>query len=178
MKKWKLIDTKKVLENKWFTVSKNTYDIGNGKTGDDYYHIDRSDYVLVIAEDHDGKVIVTRQYRWGADKILYDLPAGYLEKNESPVKAAERELQEETGYRGKGILIGTLASIPGYMTSTAYVVKIDIEDKVEGMNKDDDETIEVYKFSIEEVKQMLKDNKFMDMGSVAAFGVYLINENK
>ena len=58
MDKWKLIKSEKLFASKWLTLKNNSYDIGNGNIRHDYYHIDRQDYVLVVAEDKDGKIIV------------------------------------------------------------------------------------------------------------------------
>jgi 8-oxo-dGTP pyrophosphatase MutT (NUDIX family) len=42
-----------------------------------------------------------RQYRHGLGKTCFEIPAGVIEKGETPLEAAKRELQEETGY-GEG----------------------------------------------------------------------------
>lgn len=45
-----------------------------------------------------GKVVLVRQYRYAYGEVLYEIPAGKLEKGEDPSSAARRELSEETGY--------------------------------------------------------------------------------
>ena len=42
-----------------------------------------------------------RQYRHAANQYLWELPAGKLEPGEDPLTGAQRELEEETGYRAK-----------------------------------------------------------------------------
>ena len=46
----------------------------------------------------DGRLVMERQYRHAIGKWVYELPAGHMERGESPKEAAERELREETGY--------------------------------------------------------------------------------
>src|SRR5262245_23822073 len=55
--------------------------------------------VAIVPIDRDGRVILVRQYRHAAGRIMLEIPAGTLGKNEDPDLCAARELQEETGYK-------------------------------------------------------------------------------
>lgn len=55
----------------------------------------------VIAITDDGQFVMERQYRHGLGKTCFEIPAGVIEKGETPLEAAKRELMEETGY-GEG----------------------------------------------------------------------------
>ncbi len=46
----------------------------------------------------DGRFLVERNYRHVLKQRMYEFPAGYVEKGETPKAAALRELKEETGY--------------------------------------------------------------------------------
>lgn len=72
----------------------------NQKTGEKYswgvfHHERKSSFILPITPDN--KVIAIRQFRHGANEIILELPVGNID-NETPEKAAKRELLEETGY--------------------------------------------------------------------------------
>jgi len=73
-----------------------------GEIKEDYYHLNRPDYVLVLAVDEQERILLERQYRRGVDEFVYELPAGWLNKGEKPIDAAKRELKEETGAIGDG----------------------------------------------------------------------------
>ena len=55
--------------------------------------------VTIVAFDRDERLLLVRQYRHPAGRELLELPAGTLEPGETPESCAERELQEEAGYR-------------------------------------------------------------------------------
>lgn len=174
MEKWKLVTSNVIFESPWLTLRKNSYDIGNGDIRDDYYHIDRPDYVLIIAEDNDKKIIVIRQYRRGVDEVLFELPAGWIEKNETPIQTAERELKEETGFQGKGVLLGTLMPEPGFLSMQAHVVLVKIEKKFDQKSFSEDEKIEQLALDIDQMKRMIANGEIKDMGFVAAMHLYLL----
>jgi ADP-ribose pyrophosphatase len=175
MNKWKLVKSKKVFESKWLTLKNISYDFGDGNIHDNYYHVDRPDYVLIVAEDKDGKIIVIRQYRRGVDEILYELPSGWIDKNETEIQAAERELKEETGFQGEGTLLGTLVAQPGFMSMRANVVLIKIEKDFGLKNHSGDEIIERFSFDINQIKQMIVNGEIKDMNFISAINLYLLN---
>lgn len=63
--------------------------------------------VCVLGFDKNGNVITVKQYRPGPNKIFNELPGGYVDSNEEPYVAAEREFLEETGYKGDFTFVGT-----------------------------------------------------------------------
>lgn len=64
----------------------------------DWYYCDSPESVMSVPVTASGSVILVRQYRHNLKCDTLELPAGVASKDESPEKAAERELVEETGY--------------------------------------------------------------------------------
>ena len=63
--------------------------------------IHHSGSVVVLAVDKSGslpRLLLERQYRHAAKDFLWELPAGRIDPGENELKAAKRELLEETGY--------------------------------------------------------------------------------
>jgi len=66
-------------------------------------------------DDEDPTVLLIRQYRYAADKYLYEIPAGRLDPGESPAECARRELREETGYTAERVeQLFTMFTTPGF----------------------------------------------------------------
>ena len=99
--KWKLLDSEMVLDEKWYRVRKDTVEVRPGKVVDDYYVGLFNNIVLIAAVTDDGQLPMVRQYKHGAGEVLLEVPAGYMDDGESPLAAAKRELQEETGFTAK-----------------------------------------------------------------------------
>ncbi len=60
--------------------------------------------ILPLLETIDGvRVVMVRNERVTIDDFLLELPAGGIDKDESPESAAGRELIEETGYQAQSI---------------------------------------------------------------------------
>ncbi len=53
---------------------------------------------LILPVFDDAHVLLERQFRYPIGEHCYELPAGKLEPDESPIDTAKRELLEETGY--------------------------------------------------------------------------------
>jgi len=58
--------------------------------------------VAVLALDDTRRVLMIRQYRHPVERLLWEIPAGLRDADgESPLRTAQRELLEETGYRAR-----------------------------------------------------------------------------
>jgi ADP-ribose pyrophosphatase len=58
------------------------------------------DWVNLVALTTDGRCVMVRQYRFGVGYATLETPGGMVDAGETPLAAAQRELAEETGYRG------------------------------------------------------------------------------
>ncbi len=123
--------------------------------------------VAVVALDAAQNVLLVRQYRTAADKILLEIPAGTLNPGEDPLACAERELQEETGYRpGKLEAMGGIYTAPGY--TTEFIWLFSARDLSEfRLAMDDDEFIEVERKPLAEALALIDSGEIADGKSVA-----------
>lgn len=61
--------------------------------------VDADDWANVVALTPDDHVVMVRQWRFGSRASGLEIPGGVVDKDETPERAAIRELEEETGYR-------------------------------------------------------------------------------
>lgn len=118
--------------------------------------------VAIVALDPDQNVLLVRQFRLAANKILYEIPAGTLEPGEHPDVCAERELQEEAGHKpGKLESLGGFFVAPGYTTEYIhlYLATELVEAKLDG---DKDEFIESHRMPLIEAVAMVERGEIVD----------------
>ncbi len=136
--------------------------------------IREKDIITIIPVLGDGRILVERGYRPVIKKWLYELPAGHIEKGESVVNAARRELREETGYTAKDIRKLYTAHIsPGsnMCRNTFLVAKLDRQGR---RSLDDDEDIKVVPFDLEMILDMIRNKKIVDNKTISAILYYVM----
>lgn len=122
--KARLVSSRTVYRGPVFWVTTDhVLEPGGVKVRRDLIH--HSGSVVVLAVDDSGRVprvLLERQYRHAAKDFLWELPAGRIDPGEQDLRAAKRELIEETGYRAKRWrrILKFYAS-PGFVAETMAV---------------------------------------------------------
>lgn len=155
------VSSEKIYDGKIINLRIDTVELPNKKYAKREI-VEHKGAAAILAVDDDNKIILVRQYRKAVENFLYEVPAGKLEINEDPLNCASRELIEETGYCANKIeKITEFYTCPGFCNEKLYLYKATELKQVEH-NRDDDEFIEIVKVSIEEAKEMVKQNKIID----------------
>ena len=134
--------------------------------------------VLIIPITSKGNIIFVKQYRSVVDKILTELPAGTLEKMEDPLDCAQRELQEETGFKSNNIIrISGFYPSPGFCTEYIHIfLAKDLQESK--LPNDEDEGIDPIELSLEESCDMIKKNVIVDAKTIVSIYKYMEWINK
>ncbi|HJT09580.1 MAG TPA: NUDIX hydrolase [Candidatus Nitrosotalea sp.] len=123
-----------------------------------------------------GKLLLVKQHRFPHGFVL-EIPAGTLNKGESPKRCAFRELKEETGYEAKKMtpLIKYYPSI-GYNTEIIHCFVASGIKKISGLKLDEDEIISVVKIDFKKVLRMVLSGKIEDSKTICAVLTYAMKE--
>ncbi|MEO9309909.1 MAG: NUDIX hydrolase [Nitrososphaera sp.] len=126
----------------------------------------------ILAFDENGKVILVKQHRFGHGYIL-EIPAGTLDKGESPKHCALREIQEETGYKASKLthLLTYYPSV-GYNKEAIYCFVAKKLKKVSKQALDEDEIMSVVKIDLKRLISMIKAGKIIDSKTICAVLTY------
>jgi len=166
----KTIRSKKLYKGRIIALREDTVKLSNGVVSKREI-VEHPGAVALIAVTKDKKMILIRQFRKSADKVLLEIPAGLVHKGERDIDGARRELQEEAGVRAKSLkLIFAGYASPGYSTEVLkfYLATGLVESK---LDCDFDEMIEVYRYPIKDCVKMLKAGKIKD--NKTAVGILL-----
>ena len=164
----KIISSREILKNKLFRI------VDEVATDPSGFEIHRSivrhpGSAVMMPVDDNNRVLLVRQFRLPAERDLWELPAGRLDPGESPLKAAKRELREETGYTAKKwVKLVTFWPSPGYVDEkmTLFLAL----DLAAGEQKPmEDERIEMRWFPNSELRKMIAERKIQDAKTMIGF---------
>lgn len=126
----------------------------------------------VVALTKDKKIIITEQYRPGPEKILFEIPGGSVDKNETPAEAIKREFLEETGYTGNFHYLGkTYRS--AYSTGIKHFFAAENCIKVSQPFPSPDEVIKVKTVSVDEFIKIINKGEMTDLDGALLGLAYL-----
>ena len=128
--------------------------------------------VVMLPIDAEGRILWVRQYRYAAGRSLLELPAGTLEKGESPEETARRELAEEVGFAAAHWeKLGGFYSAPGFCQEYLHAF-VATELTVQQADGDEDEDIEVVPLTVEESMARILAGEVEDAKSLATLLLY------
>lgn len=124
---------------------------------------------VVMPVDSRGRVLLVRQFRLPAQQELWELPAGHIDKGESAIQAARRELAEETGYRAGKVrkLIDFYAS-PGISQEKMHLF-LATDLKAGAASPSDEERIATHWFTTREMDTLIQTGKLIDAKSLIGY---------
>ncbi|MDB5258588.1 MAG: ADP-ribose pyrophosphatase [Chitinophagaceae bacterium] len=132
------------------------------------------------------KIILTQQFRYPiADQVkenLLEIMAGKVDEGETPLDAAIREAEEETGYclkKGNIRFLLTCFASPGYSSERfhlyyATVSPEDLQSQGGGLASEQ-ESIQLVELELEDFKAMIRDGRIQDAKTILA-GLYAFTQ--
>jgi ADP-ribose pyrophosphatase len=167
----KLISSVLEYKNKLFSV---TQDHAVDPSGFEIHRaiVQHPGSAVMMAVDSSKRILLVRQYRLPARSYLWELPAGRLDEGETALKAARRELIEETGYRAKQWKkLVTFYPSPGYVAEKMSIFLATGLTAGEATPMDD-ERIETRWFTGKEIEQAIRSGKIVDAKTMLGYLIW------
>jgi 8-oxo-dGTP pyrophosphatase MutT (NUDIX family) len=175
--KWKVLFSEYLFNDRWFKVRREVCETPGGKIVDPYYVYEFSTWVGALPITEDGKVIMIRQYRHALGEVCLEIPGGCVDDTDANFEEAiARELMEETGYSFSEMqYLGRISPNPSTNTNLLHMFLAKGGKKIAGQKLDENEEIEVVLMTIDELKQLLLENKIVQAMHVSCI-FYALNK--
>jgi ADP-ribose pyrophosphatase len=167
------MSVKNIYKGKVVTLNLETVTLPNGATVE-LEIVRHPGAAAIVPMKDDCTVILIRQFRLAAGGFIYEIPAGKLHPGENPKLCAERELEEEIGYRAGAIeKLETFFTAPGFTDEVMHLFKA--TNLVRTAQKlDHDEVLEVVEMPLEKAIAHIRDGAIRDAKTIVGLqSVYL-----
>ena len=122
--------------------------------------------VSLVAVTENQEIYLVKQYRKAVDKVIYEIPAGLVDGNESLQEAARREAQEEIGMKPNKLeLLVESYSSPGF-TDEIFSVFLATDLEESKLDQDDDEYVEPVLVPLNDALEMVENFEIMDAKTI------------
>lgn len=139
----------------------------------DFFIIEPTDWINIIAITPEQEVVLIEQYRYGSAAVTLEIPGGMIDAGEVPLAAAQRELQEETGYQSAHWqLIGINEPNPAIQQNRCYTFLAEAAHPAAIQNLDHTEAIEVRLEALANVPTLICTQQITHALVIAAFYFY------
>ena len=148
MSQWKIISQKSVFKAKLFNVREIVFKNKRG-TEKSHHVAERNTVVSIFPLTDSYEIYLISQYRYMLDKTVLEAVSGYVEKNETTIAAAKRELKEEAGIEAQQLEEIARIRIAGSVFKGAINLFLAKGLEMGDNDLDEDEEIEVVKMPLE-----------------------------
>ncbi len=131
--------------------------------------VEHSDSVAIIPLDKNNNILLIEQFRIATRNKLIEIPAGKIEKGETPEEAALREMDEEIGYSGTLTPLFQCYLAPGYVTEKMYFfLATNLKISKKRLTLDEDEEIKLKRIKLSSALEKCLSGKIYDCKTIAA----------
>ena len=174
-KPWKVVSSTRDKSYRVFSL--RTDRAVSPRTGmeHDFFILESSSWVNVIPVTEGNDVVLVRQYRHGIGAVTLEIPGGLVEASDTPMEAARRELEEETGYRAADmVLLGSVHPNPAIQNNLCHTF-LARDARAAGMqSQDEKEDIEIVLCPLAEIPRLIRDGTITHALVLAAFYRYFM----
>jgi ADP-ribose pyrophosphatase len=165
---WRRRSSTYVIESPHLRIRSDEVELPNGVVLPHYYVRESGGFAMIFALTPERNVVLVRQYRYGIDEVIIELPAGSIDPGEDPLECARREFTEETGYTAaRWERLSVVPAEP--VRSNGYLHAFLAFDAVQthSQHLDATEAIEAFTVSLDELHRMLRADAIGAISCVA-----------
>ncbi|KGQ70362.1 ADP-ribose diphosphatase [Chelonobacter oris] len=130
--------------------------------------------VMVVALERENLLLVN-EYAVGTERYELGFVKGLMDNGETPEQSANRELQEEIGFRaGKLTLLRTVITSPGFMHNPMHIFLAE-ELSPSRLQGDEPEPLEIVRYPIQQLERLLQQDDFCEARNLTA--LYLLRDH-
>jgi len=161
--KWEIVSSEYLTKHPpYFVTRKDVCKKPDGTLIPAYYVVELPPCVLVFAFAEDEKVLTIKQYRHPVSQVSIELPGGFIDKGETPLEAAKREMLEETGYVFTDYeYLGKIAANPGVLDNFTHMYLARNIESRQMQNLEGSEEITVQWYTVDELFALLSSNQII-----------------
>ena len=162
----KTLSTERIFEGKVVNLRVDRVTVQQGESFREI--VEHGGGSVIAAVKDDGRMIMVKQYRKAAQRIVLEVPAGKIDPGETPLAAAVRELKEETGYTARNIVpLTKMYPSVGYSQEQLYLYLATGLTAGE-TDFDENEAIEIEEYPVDQLYQMVMEGQIEDGKSQVA----------
>lgn len=162
----KRIGEKVIFKTKLFTIK--GIDLQSPKGVVTYQIIEKADTALIVPITRNLQVIFVKEYFYAINEYSLTVPKGRIEEDSNPAATANKELQEEIGYKANKIdKLAVLTMSPGYLNQKTHVfLAQDLEEsKLQG---DELEPLESFQYPLSKFEALIDEGNLKEARVIAA----------
>ncbi len=166
------ISTRRAYAGRVISLDVDTVRFPDGSTGEleMVRHPGASAIVPFLSDPagEDPQLLLLKQYRYAAESVLYEVPAGRLDAGETPLACAHRELLEETGCRAERMEpLFSMFTTPGFTDEKIHLFMA-VGLTVGESKREADEFIELERVRLSRALEMIEQGIIQDAKTALA----------